>query len=415
MNPYVHSALRLLVLIFFVSVSAAWAQPPELAGRIAYIDLDGRLTTVAPDGSNVRTLTDADLSYQFPAWSPVADSLAVIGANPGGSGVFVVADEEGAEPKTLYRDLYAGPIYAYWAPDGTKLGFLSNVLGGLGLNIVATNSAAEPNVRQLAVGSPIYWQWTRNSQRLLVHNGNNTPAGEVAFYGVAGKIGTPIARPGLFNAPGLSADERYLAYAELENGTTKLIVRGSQSGPRVRRAVPYQGLAAFTWSPVGNNLAIMSPNENVRAPFGPLRLLDAESGELTTLVDARVLAFFWSPDGKKIAYLTTFQGSNGEMAETSKRVYRTVQGDPFLLELHVFDITSNEDRRLTTFAPTGMFIEQFLPFFDQYALSHALWSPRSDALVLPMQGRREPEVVVVPLQGEAVSIASGEMPFWSRH
>lgn len=408
------SVLSRLVIALFVFVALGTTQAQAFTGRIAYIDLEGRLATSAPDGSETRTLTGADLRYQFPAWSPVSDTLAVIGANPGGSGVFIVKDEAGAKPKPLYQNLYEGPIYAYWSPDGRRLGFLSNVMGGLGLNIVPTDGVAEPKTRQIAVGNPVYWQWTQDGQRLLVHNGNNAPAGEVAFYTATGEIGTSIARPGLFNAPGLSADERYLAYAELESGTTKIIVRGSRSGPRVRRAVPYQGLAAFTWSPAGNELAIMSPSENVRTPFGPLRLLDAENGELTTLIDARVLAFFWSPDGKKIAYLTTFQRGDGEMAEVSGRIYQTVQDDPFLLELHVVEVASGEDRLLTTFAPTGLFVDQFLPFFDQYALSHALWSPGSDALVLPMQGQRNPEVVIVPLQGKAVSITGGEMPFWSR-
>ncbi len=412
MNPsraLIRAVVALLALALLIG-----AQAQTLTGRIAYIDLSGRLATVAPGGGAGRTLTDATLSYQFPAWSPVANRLAVIGANPGGSGVFVVEDRAGATPKPLYQNLYEGPIYAYWSPDGRRLGFLSNVMGGLGLNIVPTDGPAEPRVRQIAVGNPLYWQWTRDGQRLLVHNGNNAPAGEVAFYSARGDIGKSLAKPGFFNAPGLSPDERYLAYAELELGAAKIIVRGSQKGPDVRRAVPYTGLAAFTWSPAGNKLAIMSPSENVRTPFGPLRLLDAETGELTTLADTRALAFFWSPDGKKLAYLTTYREGAGEMATRSGRVYQTVQDDPFLLELHIVDLASSTDRLLTTFAPTGLFVDQFLPFFDQYALSHALWSPGSDALVLPMQGRTGPEVVVVPLQGETRALVKGEMPFWSR-
>ncbi len=416
MNPSAALPLRSIALLLLVIFGGAQAQKAEFAGRIAFINPEGQLATVAPDGTAARTLTDSGLRYQFPAWSPVSTTIAAIGADPGGGGVFLVEDRAGAKPQTLYQNLYGGPIYLYWSPDGKKLGFLSNVLGGLGLNIVPTaKTTEEPNMRQLAVGNPLYWQWSRNGQRLLVHNGNNAPAGEIAFYRASGEIGKSLGRPGLFNAPGLSPDERYLAYAELEATVTKVVVGGNhKETASVRREVPYQGLASFSWSPVENKLAIMSPTENARQPFGPISILDAENGELTSLTAARALAFFWSPDGRHIAYLTTYRSGNGELAEVAGRSYMQVQEDAFLLELRVAEVATDKSRLLTTFSPTAVFVDQFLPFFDQYALSHALWSPTSDALVLPMQGRQGPEIVVVPLEGRAVAIAAGEMPFWSR-
>lgn len=405
-----------MALLLLVILGGAQAQKAEFAGRIAFVNLEGQLATVAPDGTAARTLTDSSLRYRFPAWSPVAKTIAAIGADPGGGGVFLLEDRAGAKPQTLYQNLYGGPIYLYWSPDGKKLGFLSNVLGGLGLNVVPTaKTTEEPNMRQLAVGNPLYWQWSRNGQRLLVHNGNNAPAGEVAFYRASGEIGKSLAKPGLFNAPGLSPDERYLAYAELEASVTKVVVSGNRKETQnVRREVPYQGLASFSWSPAENKLAIMSPTQNTPQPFGPISILDAENGELTPLTAARALAFFWSPDGRYIAYLTTYRSGDGELTEVAGRSYRQVQEDAFLLELRVAEVATGKNRLLTRFSPTAVFVDQFLPFFDQYALSHALWSPESDALVLPMQGRQGPEIVVVPLEGKAQAIAAGEMPFWSR-
>lgn len=40
--------------------------------RIAYIDLEGRLFTVAPDGTDARLLSESNRVFQFPAWSPTA-------------------------------------------------------------------------------------------------------------------------------------------------------------------------------------------------------------------------------------------------------------------------------------------------------------------------------------------------------
>lgn len=410
------SAAWLWLFALFLVVGAAQAQGTKLPGRIAFVTPEGQLATVAPDGSDTRTLTDSGLSFQFPAWSPVDARIASIGADPGGGGVFLLEDRAGAEPQTLYQNSYGGPIYLYWSPDGAQLSFLSNILGGLSLNIVPTDTGLEePDMQQLAIGNPLYWQWSQNGRQLLVHNGKNAPTGEVAFYDTTGSIGEPFGKAALFNAPGLSHDERYLAYAELEATVPKVVVRGNRPGTAdIRRELPYQGLATFSWSPTANTLAVMSPAENVRQPYGPISLLEAESGDLTTLTASRALAFFWSPDGRHIAFLSTYRSGGGEMAEANGRYAMQVQRDTLLLELRVAEVASGRSRLLATFTPTPLFLDQFLPFFDQYALSHAIWSPDSRALVLPMQGRQGAEVVVVPLTGKPVAIAPGEMPFWSR-
>jgi len=189
----------------------------------------------------------------------------------------------------------------------------------------------------------------------------------------------------------------------------------------VRREVPYEGLAAFSWSPVAEQLAIMSPATAAQLPYGPIRLLDAETGDLTPLVEATAVAFFWSPDGEHIAYLTPFRRRGGTLADASGasgalRVGGAgpVQDEPLILELNVVEVATGRSRLLSAFVPTALFVDQFLPFFDQYALSHTVWSPEGDAVVLPMLGKGGPQVVVVPLEGEPRVVARGEMPFWSR-
>jgi TolB protein len=72
--------------------------------------------------------------------------------------------------------------------------------------------------------------------------------------------------------------------------------------------------------------------------------------------------------------------------------------------------------RLATFEPSRLWLSQFLPFFDQYALSHSIWSPDSSALVLPMvndEGR--PGVYVVSASdGRRSFLTDGVIGFWSR-
>jgi TolB protein len=87
----------------------------------------------------------------------------------------------------------------------------------------------------------------------------------------------------------------------------------------------------------------------------------------------------------------------------------------------VVDIETGDKQLITTFEPVDIFVNQFLPFFDQYAKSHRIWSPDSNALVLPMLGFRntgEPtayvHVVSTDWRVPKRVIAEGLMAFWSQ-
>ncbi len=408
----------LLATFWLVSgLMSAWAQ-----NRIAFVNPSGQLVTVSPDGSDSRVLSPPGRSYQFPAWSPVENTLAAIGIDNEGGGVFSVQDRADAKAERLYGDPSGAPIYLYWAPDGKAVGFLANAEGGLGLRIVGTDGA---EARQLLTGNPVYWQWSGDGARLLVHSGVGS-AGRVSFYRAAGGAGEPLAEPGPFNAPGLSASGSYRAYAEFTGSVNRVVLAGNRPrNAELRREVPYEGVAALSWSPVAEQLAIMNPPRASPRPYGPIRLLDAVTGDLTPLVDAAAIAFFWSPDGEHIAYLTPVRRREGQQADVAGRAMlassttstntTTNSTQPqVLLELNVAEVATGRSRLLTAFAPTPLFVGQFLPFFDQYALSHSVWSPESDAVVLPMLSENGSQVVVVPLEGEPRTLAPGEMPFWSR-
>ena len=79
-------------------------------------------------------------------------------------------------------------------------------------------------------------------------------------------------------------------------------------------------------------------------------------------------------------------------------------------------MTSGEGRVILEFTPTLTFLSQFLPFFDQYALSHRIWSPQSNALVLPVQEGDTSQIILVPARGGAPrTLGEGSMPSWSQN
>ncbi len=84
------------------------------------------------------------------------------------------------------------------------------------------------------------------------------------------------------------------------------------------------------------------------------------------------------------------------------------------LALKVVDVFTGLSEEIAIFEPTRSFVEQFLPFFDQYARSHRVWSPASDALVFSVLGPDGVGTVTrFGLDGSVTPLAQGEMPSYN--
>jgi TolB protein len=177
----------------------------------------------------------------------------------------------------------------------------------------------------------------------------------------------------------------------------------------------------MSWSPAGNLLAFISPEERGRTNYyGPLRVLDPAAGKVQVFDPETVNAFFWSPDGRYIAAISVDSAQN-DLDITAFGPQKEVQGKmsaqtrSLQLKLTVYDVVTGEGRVLFYFRPTSFFVTQFLPYFDQYALSHRLWSPQSDALVLPVREGSSSQLYIIPLSGgQPRYLAEGSMPSWSQ-
>ena len=403
------------------SPATALQPSPELQiDRIVFVDDNGEIATISPDGNDRRTLTDTDKRYQFPVWSPDGQYVAAIGGDRQGSGVYIVRDVENSpEPDERYFSRLQSPVYLYWSPDSTHLSFIANSLdGGMALYLAAASGGEENRV--LSTGSPFYWNWTGSSEKVLIHSGGAGENSRLILLDVTGDTeDEEIAHPGLFQSPAISGDGRFWAYAEEQQGGMSWLTIWDRNLDEVE-SYRHAGLVAMGWNLAANQLAMISGSPDSLDFYGPLRLLNVETGEMQVINRDLVLGFFWSPDGRYLAYINVAGMTNDVQAAAkgqglAKTAVLLQQDVPHSFLLHVVDTTTGEDRLLTQFQPTLMFLAQFLPYFDQYAHSHRLWSPDGRALVVPMRLDGRNQVVVVPTDGSDIQpIANGDMPFWSQ-
>jgi TolB protein len=186
------------------------------------------------------------------------------------------------------------------------------------------------------------------------------------------------------------------------------------------RFLSVRGTAALAWRPGAEQLAVQHSSPPGALPHGPVDLLDAASGEVRRLSDDVVLASFWSPDGATLATLSIVSASGDRVVQAASAaseravVARRVQSRGVTLALKVVDAETAQARTLGLFTPTPAFFGQYLPFFDQYARSHRLWSPDSDALVFPaLDEAGVPTIVRFGLDGEIRPLTPGDMPAWN--
>lgn len=418
--PTLVLALALVVAALAPTAAHAQATAADPSNRIAYVDLDGRLALLDPATGDTVALTPTGAFAAFPVWSSDGNRVAVIVADQAGGRVDVVDVAAGGALRTLHREAGRTPIYLSWAPDDRRLAVLvARPDGGLALDLV---DVASGEVRPFAEGAPFYWSWSRTGRALLVHVDVGSSAARAGFTGVdAFDLRSPLPDPAGFASPALSASDRRVAYARGEPRGRSVVVRPNPERPDVAGdavVLPLRGTAAFAWRPGAEQVAVQRSTGPSPHPYGPVDLVDAASGAVRRLSDDTVLASFWSPDGRWLALLTLVGGGGDRTVRAAApglhRVAERVQGGGTALAVQVVDVDAGAARPLGVFTPTPTFLAQVLPFFDQYARSHRLWSPASDALVLPaLDDDGVPTLVRFGVDGDVRPLVPGDLPAWN--
>ncbi|MBI4312093.1 MAG: PD40 domain-containing protein [Chloroflexi bacterium] len=391
--------------------------------RIAYIGVDGNLYTVRRDATDRRQLTESDpalvssapvwsrrspRSYAWPTWSPDGSKLAVsqLSAEEEAPITINVVDIATAQSRRLYANdpdsvQFIGPgipHYLFWSPDSRRLAFLAPTAAGVSL-FLSSLGRDEPS--QLATGAPFYMAWHPDSHSLLLHIGSALSLVDVDSLAGASGLGPS---PDTFRAPGWSPDGSQMAYIESSGSGGAALLIADKNGDG-SRSLTESGLnAALLWSPRGGRIALADSPSQTRSYYSRLRLLDVVGGRDRLLVEEPLLAFFWAPDGEKIAYVA-------------------VDTVNLRLTWKVVSLRGGQVRELADFLPSEDLLAMLI-FFDQYALSSSIWSPDSTALVFSGridaasdESNEEAQDSIFVLDVESAAppqaIAPGTLAFWS--
>ncbi|MCB0130622.1 MAG: PD40 domain-containing protein [Caldilineaceae bacterium] len=345
----------------------ATAQEIPRANRLLILSTDGNIVTLNPDGSQRFALTtDASATKQYlqPTWSPDAQSIAYAELETT-SGTpqsrLTTAAYDGTHQ--LVADVPFAPFYFFWSPDGNRLAYLSNWeqlnRPSLALRMADVAGAAETgqlNVTTLAEGQPFYFSWAPDSQRLMTHVGN----ARIELRSLEGGRTAIQDATGDFPTPQWSQDGMSLFYAIVDQGVQRLVATDAR-GSIIQDVTDFDDRIAFSLSPTDAQLAyVVSDVEVGMAALGPLYVTDLATLATREITLLPVIAFYWSPDGEKLAYVTAEPGRG-------------------TLEFHwnVWDGAASTD--YGAFRPNAGFLSSYAPFFDQYAQSMDIWAPDSNA------------------------------------
>lgn len=397
-------------------------------GLIAYLGVDGNIYTINQGGGQQTPITtDArqdDNGYFFyglPTWSPDSERLAFSAyagtgtTSPTSTSIFT-ADSDGANlVEALNTEDFL--VFWSWAPDGRRVAYIAQTpSNSLAFATVPPEGGAS---EVLDVGAPYYWSWAPSGRSLLVHAGGASPnaSARVALLQLEEGVTEQVLdlAPAEFKNPAFSPDgQQVLLAAANAAGEAELLLTDAVGGnPRV--ITTYEGSIAFAWSPNGERIAYLLTASPQAGTPGQLVVADPDGKAKPVALPAETLvyAFFWAPDSKSLAFFTE-PPVEAEAAEEGEPTQADGQA-ALLLSLEVMNAGNGGTHNVATYVPTEQFL-QVIPYFEQYHQSLTIWSPDSKNLVVSAYGSGgTPGIFVVAASGrlEPRYIADGWMGFWS--
>ena len=386
---------RLAAVLALLLVSAACSgEGAEPVDRLVVVDREGRVVTVEPDGSDLTVLSDEGTSAFQPVWSPDAAWIAW-GSTNGSDFALAVADVGSGE--VSLAEVEANPFYLSWAPVGDRLGLLRNDGSGLAFE-TATIDEDGVTIATLDTGGSYYFDWRPDGERVASHVGRD----RFDVIDLDGEIDEVGVAPGIYQAPQW-IDQGIITVRDGDDDASEIVLADEGGDSEVIART--DGLVSFVADPAGERLAVFSllpgDPDAVSAALiqemlesNTLSVVDLDDGTVTEVTSEPVAVFMWSPDGEKLLVMG--------VGSAPGRVR--------------WSVWAEEDGLVEgpEFAPSPHWVEDYLPFHDQYARSMTLWSPDSGSFAFPGEIDDREGIWRYDLEsGESTFVTEGAWVVWS--
>ncbi len=271
-------------------------------------------------------------------------------------------------PRTVFHSASSHPFYLHWSPDSQQLAFLSGEGGGMLLRNVAADGSADAAL--VKAGQPSYFAWTPDSQRLLLHTDGSAPMGSLAVWQLQDQAPRALAPgPAFFRAPAWLPDG-HTALATVDDERGSALVRLDDDGTIQQRLAQTKAGMVFVLAPDGQQVAYVDMTSGTPSH---VHVLGIDGQRDRTVTDQDAVAFVWSPDSTRLAFLTVDDAPTDRAIALRQRA--AVQ-----LRWNIADVATGASRAFPAFTPSDEFFS-LIPFFDQYAQSLRLWNRAGTALV----------------------------------
>jgi Tol biopolymer transport system component len=349
---------------------------PSPGDELVYVGQDGNLYGLRINGGQPHPITQglapnpAERYFRlWPTISPDGQRLAYMratlaGESVVGGGIYVM-NLDGSAEVPIWQSSIENPVYYAWSHDGKALALLTTDGATVSLRLARSIGPTTEQSAPVANGSELYFAWAPDSRSLLAHTsstggGSSLTQVDVTDPGLASSQLSFV--PSSFRSPEWSASGRYQVIAGSLHGSGDAGLYLRDASTKVLRSLGSFGPnVAFEWSPAGDQLAVAAGGPSLfSAAYSSLTVIDPASEQQTAVTSSGTFAFFWSPDGTRLAYLEAVPPDS----------------------LHWVVVNANGTKRhgLESFIPDPAY-EELISYFDQFAQSLAVWSTDGDYLV----------------------------------